>query len=290
MLGVALAILSSVTSAFSVVLVRKYSNQSSTFNISLAISLVGTVALWPLALAMTNFSGANFLSILIFSLSGILTPGFVRLLYYAGLKKLGASVNSSIFSIYPLYTAMLSLVFLSEMLAPNNWIGILLVFVGGFLVEWSSRKPKTDTQTFRKSLIYPLLGGVALALGTIMRKYALNLYDAPVLGVALAYTFSLLPFLLLIGISTSTRREISLKRDMRLFWGAGIGQAVTWLLAFYALSFEGVSVVAPLLATEPLFIVLFVYVYLKRLECVSKKLALSILLTALGVVLVLAKF
>ena len=290
MLGVALAILSSVTSAFSVVLVRKYSNQSSTFNISLAISLVGTVALWPLALAVTNFSGANFLSILIFSLSGILTPGFVRLLYYAGLKKLGASVNSSIFSIYPLYTAMLSLVFLSEMLAPNNWIGILLVFVGGFLVEWSSRKPKTDTQTFRKSLIYPLLGGVVLAIGTIMRKYALNLFDAPVLGVALAYSFSLLPFLFMVGISTSTRREISMKRDTRLFWGAGIGQAVSWLLAFYALSFEGVSVVAPLLATEPLFIVLFVYVYLKRLECVSKKLALSILLTAIGVVLVLAKF
>jgi drug/metabolite transporter, DME family len=289
MLGIALAILSSVASAFSVVLVRKYSNQSTTFNISLAISFVGSVALWPLALAVTNFSGANILSILVFSLSGILTPGFVRLLYYAGLKKLGASVNSSIFSIYPLYTAMLSLVFLSEMLAPNNWIGILLVFVGGFLVEWSSMKPKTETENLRKSLIYPLLGGVVLAIGSIMRKYALNLYDAPVLGVALAYTFSLLPFLLIIGISTSTRREISLKRDMRLFWGAGIGQAVSWLLAFYALSFEGVSVVAPLLSTEPLFIVLFVYFYLKRLECVSKKLALSILLTVLGVVLVSAK-
>jgi drug/metabolite transporter (DMT)-like permease len=290
MFGVALAILSSVTSAFSVVLVRKYSNQSTTFNISLAISLIGTLALWPLAFAMTNFSGANIPSILIFSLSGILTPGFVRLLYYAGLKKLGASVNSSIFSIYPLYTAMLSLVFLSEMLAPNNWIGILLIFVGGFLVEWSSRKPKTEPQNLRKSLIYPLLGGVVLALGSIMRKYALNLYDAPILGVALAYTFSLLPFLLMIGLSTSTRRGINLKRDIRLFWGAGIGQAVTWLLAFYALSFEGVSVVTALLATEPLFIVLFVYVYLKRLECVSNKLVISILLTAIGVVLVSAKF
>jgi drug/metabolite transporter (DMT)-like permease len=290
MLGIALAILSSVTSAFSVVLVRKYSNQSTTFNISLAISLVGTAALWPLAFAMTDFSRANFLSILIFSLSGILTPGFVRLLYYAGLKKLGASVNSSIFSIYPLYTAMLSLVFLSEMLAPNNWIGILLVFVGGFLVEWSSRKPKSETQNFRKSLIYPLLGGIVLAFGAIMRKYALNLYDAPVLGVALAYSFSLLPFLLMIGISASTRREISLKRDLRLFWGAGVGQAVTWLLAFYALSFEGVSVVTPLLSTEPLFIVIFVYVYLKRLECVSKDLVLSVILTMIGVVLVSAKF
>jgi len=227
---------------------------------------------------------------LIFSLSGILTPGFVRLLYYSGLKRLGASVNSSIFSVYPLYTALLSLVFLSEMLTPNNWIGILLVFVGGFLVEWSSRKPKTEAQNLRKSLIYPLLGGIVLAIGAIMRKYALNLYDAPVLGVALAYTFSLLPFLLLIGISTTTRREISLKRDMRLFWGAGVGQAVTWLLAFYALSFEGVSVVAPLLSTKPVFIVFFVYFYLKRIECVSRDLALSVLLTALGVVLVSTKF
>jgi drug/metabolite transporter (DMT)-like permease len=213
----------------------------------------------------------------------------VRLLYYAGLKKLGASVNSALFATYPLYTALLSVVFLSEILAPNNWLGILLVFLGGLLVELSSREAKTGTSQFRKSLVYPLLGGVVLAFGSIMRKYALNLYDAPVLGVALAYTFSLLPFLLVMAISVSTRREISLKRDLRLFWAAGIGQAITWMLAFYALSFEGVSVVIPILSTEPLFVVLFAYLYLRRVECVSTKLALSIVLTVVGVVLVTAQ-
>ena len=97
MIGVALAILSAATSAISVVLVRKYSNQSSTFNISLAISWVGMLVLWPLGLVLTDFSTANIVSIVLFALSGILTPGFVRLLYYQGMKKLGAPVNSSLF-------------------------------------------------------------------------------------------------------------------------------------------------------------------------------------------------
>jgi uncharacterized membrane protein len=62
------------------------------------------------------------------------------------------------------------------------------------------------------------------------------------------------------------------------------------MLAFYALSFEDVSVVTPLLSTEPLFVVFFAYLYLRRLECVSTKLALSIVLTVLGVVLVTVRF
>jgi drug/metabolite transporter (DMT)-like permease len=71
MIGVALAILSAATSAISVVLVRKYSNQSSTFNISLAISWVGMLVLWPLGLVLTDFSTANIVSIVLFALSGI---------------------------------------------------------------------------------------------------------------------------------------------------------------------------------------------------------------------------
>src|SRR5512137_2213548 len=117
MIGEASAILSAATSAFSIVLVRKYSNQSTTFNISLAISWVGLLVLWPLALVLTDFASANIMSALLFALSGVLTPGFVRLLYYQGMKKLGASVNSSLLAIYPLYTSLLAVLFLTEILA-----------------------------------------------------------------------------------------------------------------------------------------------------------------------------
>ena len=289
-IGVALAILSAVTSAISVVLVRKVSNQSSTFNISLAISLVGMLVLWPLALILTDFSVANIASILLFGLSGVFTPGFVRLLYYQGMRKLGAPINSSLFSIYPLYTSFLAVLFLSEILAPGNWAGILMVFLGGILVEWSSRQTNSGNKSSGKDLIYPIIGGVTLGVGSILRKYALTLFDAPVLGVSVAYTASLLPFLFMLVFSASTRNELSLKRDLRLFWVAGVGQAITWMLSSYALSFDDVYVITPLLSIEPVFVAIFAILFLRKIECVPQKLVVSIVLTVLGVVLVTAKF
>ena len=290
MIGVALAILSAATSAVSVILVRRHSKESNAFNISLIISLIGLIILWPMALGLTDFSGVNMLSLLIFALSGILTPGIVRLFYYQGLKKLGASVNSSFYSTYPLYTALLAHLFLGDILLAGNWAGILLVFFSGILIEWSSRDVNIGVKYQRRNLVFPLIGGLTLAVGSIMRKFALDLFNAPVLGVALAYTFSLIPFLIIFLASKPTRQAVNLKRDMRLFWAAGIGQAITWMLGFYALSNAEVSVVVPILSTEPVFVAIFAYLYLKKIEKVSAKLVVSIILTVIGVILVTMRF
>ena len=289
MIGVALAVLSAVMSAFSVILVRRHSKESNTFNISLIISLIGLSILWPLALVLTDFSGANMYALLIFGLSGILTPGIVRLLYYQGMKKLGAPVNSSLYSTYPLYTALMAHLFLGDVLLAGNWLGILLVFFSGILVEWSSREVNVGHYQ-RRNILLPLIGGLTLGVGSIMRKFALDLFSAPVLGVALAYTFSLLPFLAIYLASKPTRDAVSLKRDMRLFWAAGIGQAITWILSFIALSNADVSVVTSILSTEPVFVALFAYLYLKKIEKVSAKLLISIILTVIGIILVTIHF
>jgi drug/metabolite transporter, DME family len=288
MIGVFLAILSAATSALSVVLVRKHSDQSNTFNISLIISLVGLVMLWPLALVSTDFSAVNLLGIVVFGISGLFSPGLVRLLYYQGMKKLGAPVNSSLFSIYPLYTSLLAVVFLSEVLSVGNWFGILLVFLGGIMIEWSAREINVQDKHDRRNLLFPIIGGVALGIGSILRKYALVLFDAPVLGVAVAYSFSLLPFVFML-FSSNVRKEFTFKKDVRLFWVAGVGQAITWVLAFYALSFENVSVITPLLSIEPVFVAVFAYLYLRQMEQLTHKLLLSIALTLLGVILVTAR-
>jgi uncharacterized membrane protein len=75
-----------------------------------------------------------------------------------------------------------------------------------------------------------------------------------------------------------------------LFWLAGVGQAISWILSFYALSFEKVAVITPLLSVEPLFVVLLAYLYLREQEQVSLKLIAGIVLTFLGVILVTATF
>jgi len=289
MIGTALALFSAAASGISVILVRKHSTESNALNVSLVISWVGMAILWPLAIFLTDFATINLAGILVFAVSGVLTPGIVRLLYYSGLKKLGAPVNSSVFSVYPLYSVLLAVLLLSEMLSFENWVGVLLVILGGVLVEMSSREINSGVKYNRRNLIFPILGGLTLGVSSIIRKYALDIYNAPVLGVAVAYTFSLLPYAVMLMGSRSTRKELSLKRDFRFFWIAGIGQAISWVLSFYALSYERVSIITPLLSVEPLFVALFAYIYLKDLEQVSRKLVVSIILTFLGVALVTVK-
>jgi DME family drug/metabolite transporter len=123
MIGVVLALLSAAASGISVVLVRKYSAGSSVFNMSLVITLVGMLILWPLAFSVTNFDSINAVGFLFFAISGVLSPGLVRLFYYKGLKNLGASINSSIFAVYPLYSSLLALVLLREL--PTVWLFLL---------------------------------------------------------------------------------------------------------------------------------------------------------------------
>ena len=287
MIGSALALLSAVASGLSVVLVSKYSKKSNAFNVSLIISCVGMVILWPLAVLLTDLEATNLEGLILFAIGGVLTPGLVRLFYYSGLKKLGAPVNSSIFSIYPLYSSLLAVLLLSEILSLENWVGILCIVLGVVFVEMSSREINSGDKSARKSLIFPILGGLTLGVSSIIRKYALDFYNAPVLGVAVAYTFSFLPYFLMLMLSTSTRKELSLKRDFRFFWIAGIGQALSWILSFYALSYEEVSIITPLLSIEPLFVAFFAYLYLRELERVSPKLVASIILTVFGVVLVI---
>jgi drug/metabolite transporter (DMT)-like permease len=222
----------------------------------------------------------------LFGLSGFLSPGIVRLFYYQGLRKLGASVNSSVFSIYPLYGALLAVSFLSESLSGANWVGILCIAAGVVFVQLSTGGDGAQEKSDSKSLTFPVLGGITIAVGSTIAKYALTISDAPAFGVAEAYTFSLLPYMLILMFSTPTKRELNLKRDLRFFWLAGIGQAVCWILTFAAFHYEKVSIANPLISTEPLFVVFFAFFLLRKVEYVSKKLIASISLTVLGVMLI----
>ena len=287
MIGIVLALLSAAVSGLAVVLVGKHSRKSNAFNVSLLISFIGLFIIWPLAATLTDFTEASLEGILLFAVGGVLTPGLVRLFYYSGLKNLGTSVNSSIFSVYPLYSSLLAVFFLSEFLTLENWIGVGAVAVGVIFVELNSReKNGGNNHTVLKNWFFPILGGLTLGASAILRKTALNLFNAPVLGIAVAYSFSFIPYVVIFAFHKPTRSSLSLRRDLRLFWLAGVGQAIAWLLSFYALSLEAVSVVTPLLSIEPLFVAVFAYLYLREQEYLSPKLIASILVTVLGVVLV----
>lgn len=287
MLGIALSLLSAAISGLAVVVVSRNSRQSTALKISIVVTAVGSIILWPMTIIANEFSAVNFEGIALFALGGMLSPGLVRLFYYRGLRKLGTSVNSAVFAIYPLYSSLLAVLLLSEFPTFENWVGVFTVVIGVVFVEFASCNLNGVSNRSVTNLIFPILGGLTLGVSIIIRKFALNLCNAPVLGVAVAYTFSFIPFLIMIILHKPIREGLTLKQDFRLFWIAGVGQAISWVLSFYALSIENVAIVAPVLSIEPIFVVILSSLYLKDLEKVCFKLILGVAITVIGTVLVI---
>jgi DME family drug/metabolite transporter len=287
MIGVVLALLSAMSAGSSLILVRKNLDKSNFIYISLTITIIGNIILWPLALISTDLGTVNPEGLLFFVFAGLLAPGIARLFYYKGMETAGISANATIYATYPLYTSIVAVLLLGEALTTENWVGLVCIIVGvisiGRIVNKGGTSSKNPT---KKGLIIPVAGSLAFAFSYIVRKEALNIYNQPLLGVSVGYTTSLLVYLLAMALSKNAGTSGFSRNDLKMFWKPGVGMAMAWLLSFFALSQEMVSIVAPVLQTELLFILFFTYIFLRKIEKLSPKLVVSSLLIVAGVILI----
>ena len=286
MFGIALALLSALSFGLSQILVRKNLEKSNFVYISLTVTIMGNIILWPLALIFTNLNTVNPEGLLLFVFAGLLAPGIARLFYFKGMETAGISANASIFATYPLYTSIIAILLLGEVLTAENWIGLTCIITGVIFIGRSSNNGDNKKSASKKGLIIPVLGSLAIAFSQIVRKEGLNIYSQPLLGVAVGYSTALIVYLLVMAFSNGARTSKFSRKDLQMFWKPGVGIAAGWLLSFLALSHEMVSIVAPILQTELLFILFFAYIFLRKLEKISVKLIASALLIVVGVILI----
>ena len=286
MFGILLALLSAMAFGSSQILVRKNLDKSNFVYISLTVTIMGNIILWPLTLMFTDLNTLNPEGLLLFIVAGLLAPGIARLFYFKGMQTAGISANASIFATYPIFTSIMAVSLLGEALSIENWIGLVCVIAG---VIFIGRNINNDTQTkhtSKKGLIVPVIGSLAIAFSQIVRKESLNIYNQPLLGVAMGYTAALIVYLLVIAFSKNSRTRKFSRQDLQLFWKPGVGIAAGWSLSFLALSQEMVSIVVPILQTELLFILFFAYIFLRNLEKISFKLIANALLIVVGVIFI----
>ena len=285
MLGIVLALLSAMSFALSQIFVRKNLEKSNSLYISVTITIIGNILLWPVALYFTDLTAVNIEGLILFIIAGFLAPGIARLFYFKGMETSGISTNASIFSTYPLYTSIIAFFLLGETLSIENWIGLACIIIGVILVGRYINSNHSPNK-IKKDLIFPILGSLTLGFSQVVRKEGLNIYNQPLLGVAVGYTTALIVyFATLVFFNKSLTMNFS-RKDIHLFWKPGAGIALGWLLSFLALSQEMVSIVAPLLQTELLFILFFAYLFLKKLEKISLKLVISAILIIVGVLMI----
>ncbi|MFX1479029.1 MAG: DMT family transporter [Promethearchaeota archaeon] len=327
MLGEIIAILAVITFVGSNVIFRKTENQASPIFINFFRTAIGTLTF---ILIVVFLNKINLIFILPWELWILLILSFVfgqvigDTAYFAAQKELGATIALAISMTYPLFTFILSLIFLNKAFKLNLLISLVLIGIGITIIGKS--KTKTHNSNFRenseeffsqrpialkfqdffgkdiiKPIVFCLTASLGWAIGAIMIEVATSKIDQFIVVKELSSVIAnavRFPFALMI-LGSLVWRENYLKKKsensdtskktiytwMLLLIASIIGTSLGAYLYTESVHVAGANIVALVASASPLFAVPLTYLVNK--EKISKFGFIGVVLTILGVVVLL---
>lgn len=256
---------------------------------SLVVVVVDSLLYWT-ALFLTEstpFAGLTVGDVLVFGVAGLVGTSLGRITVFAGVKRVGAAINSAAVSTRPLFATALAVGFLGETVTPTTGVGVV-VLVAGLLVL-SSAQGGDLTGWEPSDLLLPIGAAVFFAAGNVLRRYGLQATAASTLEAVaineIAALVGLLAFVLVVRGRDTFRAP---RRTYAYFAASGTMTSVALLALFAAFAHpEGrVAIVDPLAATAPLFTVVFAAALLRDVERVTRGVVAGSALIVVGVALV----
>jgi drug/metabolite transporter (DMT)-like permease len=259
---------------------------------SLVVVLVDTSMYWLGLVGRSLLQGGPVVAplapgiVAVFLVAGVVGTAVGRLAVFAGVERVGASVNSAVISARPLFATVLALVFLGEPLSLSTAAGVV-VTVAGLAVLSTARGG--DLRGWQpRDLLFPLAAAGAFAVGNVLRRFGLTTSPATALeAVALNETAALVA----VAAYVLARDPDHLRAPRATYGYFAVSGVITAfgllsLFAAFALPDGRVALVDPLVATAPLFTAVFAAVFLRDLERVTRGVVAGGLLVVVGVALV----
>lgn len=137
MKGELLALISAILWGFAPILDRYALSTGIPIYAGLAIRAFGALLAMLLIVIVLRDTNLNFRidAITALLIAGAIGGAIAMIFYYNALETIGASRTVPITAIYPMFTAIFSLLFLSETLTPKMLVGIALIVLGVILVS-----------------------------------------------------------------------------------------------------------------------------------------------------------
>lgn len=275
-------------SAISRIMLKRGMHASNALTGMVVSLVIGWIVLAGLTLALVSPSSYNLKGILFFSMIGIIAPPVVRYLTYIGIDRLGASRSDQLRSLTPFFAIYFAVIFLNEPLNAAILAGTVCIFSGVLLISHDGLKNQQGHRRWHLlDLFPPILAALLAGVVANLRKYGNTLLDSPLLAATVAATSALFVFGTFMGL-TGNRKKLQFDAtSSKYFILSGICTSATDVLDLVALKSGKVSVVIPLLATSPLFVIILSHLFLKGIEKVTWIIVLSGLLIVAGVELIL---
>ncbi len=143
----------------------------------------------------------------------------------------------------------------------------------------------SEKKTLLIGIGFGLSAGIAYGFNSVLVRYGVGELAPPLVGAAI----SLLIGAIIIGIFGFRGVAKSIKETRKgvvFMLLSGLVSACGITSTFFALSTAPVVVVAPLQSTNPLFALLFSWLFLGRLEKITVKLIIGCVLVVTGVILI----
>ncbi|MGH2680353.1 MAG: EamA family transporter [Actinomycetota bacterium] len=255
-------------------------------------------------------------SLALFAISGLFAPAVSRAAALAGVHALGPSISVPIQQgLRPLIVLPAAALLLGEAFGLLRGVGVALIVTGGWVLSRqpgggtadvpidhsleevegpagpSSMRTRVRQRTaaisrgFRPGIVYPVAAAFAYATSDLLVKSGLDSASEPAFGAMLSIGVGLLVWSIAHALP-SIRRRFRLGREAGwlVLSGALMGTAI--LLLFNALDRGDVSLVAPVVATQPLLVFLFSALILRHLERRERSMIVASAIVVVGTILV----
>ncbi len=256
--------------------------------IALVVGFV-SVAIAAAALYPSDLSGVSQAALPWIVFFGLVQFAVGRTTAYIGLSTIGASRVALFISTQVPFAALFAIAFTGESLTALVAVGTVAVMLGLLLASGDSLTQ--GWRTDRRYLIGCLAGltaGAATGASTVLAKQAVSVYDSPLvittLGM-LAAMIVVVPVVSAIAFRSPAVRAFD-RRSMSFVWLSGLCTTASIIAQLFAVQRADVVIVAPILATFPLWTLLLSHIFISRLEQITLRLTIGTVVAVAGVVAV----
>lgn len=224
----------------------------------------GTASIVLMALLVACFGSFDSIGskdCLYLAISGIIGIAIGDTLFFKSLRDLGAKMQVLFFMLGQIMTMVLSFLFLGELLTYYEYIGSFTLLVGVIIVLWGKQK-KHPNKT--RGILFGLLSIICFSSSAIIVKYSIT--DVDVVSATFYRMFFGTLFVLIAGVSTKKIKAwINPLKDVRTAMLFLVNVFVItfggFLLSMVAIKNISVSLASVLSTTEPIFVLLFAYLF-----------------------------
>jgi len=317
MTGEIIAIFAVLTFVVSNVLFRKTERDASPVFINFFRTAIGTLTFIVIAVVLGIFTYIFLLPWnlwIIAFLSFLFGQVIGDTAYFKAQKELGTTIALAISMTFPLFTVILSLIFLNyafeyKMILSIVFIGLGIIVIGKSKINAENKisqdskihHQKLISYTSFKSIIYALIASLGWAIGLVMINYVTNQIDqilittgiSSIISNVIRFPFALLILLLMVWrenrFGDSNQNIYSFRKPSQawliLLMASIIGTSLGAYLYTEAARTAGPIVMSLLASASPLFSLPLTY-WLNK-ERITKYGFLGILSTILGVIVVI---